>query len=236
MFLHEFNGDPAPVNYDRTPTSEVTEKRKVHIVGGYDYSVGNVFPEEKYDLVKDIKAADIVVWTGGADIGSYLYGEEPLPYTHAFRNRDALEVDAFNNAPKGALLVGICRGGQLLNVLSGGSMHQHVDNHGSGHLMEDLRTGAVVRTSSLHHQMMRPADNAVIICVADRSSYRLGQNHHHQRGPDYEANTDPEVVWYPNTRSLCFQGHPEYGPKECTEYFLDLIDDFYDVDLPLPSH
>ena len=64
---------------------------------------------------------DLVVFLGGEDVNPKLYNEEVLPCTRFNEKRDKFEIDVFNNfktVPK----VGICRGGQLLNVLSGGAM------------------------------------------------------------------------------------------------------------------
>ncbi len=174
------------------------------------------FTYEHYS--KDTKEFDILVFTGGADINSKLYGEDPVHTYGINHRRDEIEVNAYKSAPKHVLKAGICRGAQLLNVLNGGKLWQDVNNHSGTHIAKDLRTGKMIRLSSAHHQMMRPVGNFELIATADRATVYKAQGTEH-RG----TQQDPEVVWFPETNSLCFQAHPEFGPQECEEYFFDLI-------------
>jgi gamma-glutamyl-gamma-aminobutyrate hydrolase PuuD len=108
---------------DKKPTT-------VFIVGN-SYAVSKMFADKNYDVLegKNPEAPDIVCFTGGADIDPKLYKQTKLPYTVGVdKDRDIREKAIFQRYPQ-ALKVGICRGAQLLNVLSGGNMYQHVDNH-----------------------------------------------------------------------------------------------------------
>ncbi|MET0763273.1 MAG: gamma-glutamyl-gamma-aminobutyrate hydrolase family protein [Blastococcus sp.] len=71
---------------------------------------------------------DGLVLAGGADVDPARYGEEPGPHTTATRpERDASEVAVLQAALDRDLpLLAICRGMQLLNVLSGGTLLQHL--------------------------------------------------------------------------------------------------------------
>ena len=71
---------------------------------------------------------DGLVLAGGADVDPARYGEEPGPHTTATRpDRDASEVAVLQAALDRDLpLLAICRGMQLLNVLSGGTLLQHL--------------------------------------------------------------------------------------------------------------
>lgn len=93
---------------------------KVYVVG-YDWCNITSFLLFDFEKVDNIKEADIVMFTGGEDINPALYGDVPHPTTH-FTNRDDMEVLAFKDAPKEALLIGGCRGAQLLTALSGGKL------------------------------------------------------------------------------------------------------------------
>ncbi len=42
-----------------------------------------------------------------------------------------------------------------------------------------------------------------------------------------EEERDIEAVWYPKTKSLCVQFHPEFGHGPTTKYFFGLMDKFY---------
>ena len=71
---------------------------------------------------------DGLVLAGGADVDPARYGEEPGPHTAATRlDRDASEVAVLQAALGRDLpLLAICRGMQLLNVVLGGTLVQHL--------------------------------------------------------------------------------------------------------------
>lgn len=137
---------------------------------------------------------------------------------------------------KGKALAGICRGGQLLNVLCGGSMWQHVDNHGHSHDMVDVKSGEVVRTTSVHHQMMIPgADGEVTAnCPApvSKSKERMAGNGaealviHRQF---FTPEPDIEAIWYPKHAAYCIQGHPEYvhPSNRLATYYMESLQRFF---------
>lgn len=77
------------------------------------------------ELLDDL---DALVMSGGSDIGSERYGEEPHPESlGVFPHRDEAELELLAEAlRRGTPVLGICRGMQLLNVLLGGSLHQHL--------------------------------------------------------------------------------------------------------------
>jgi putative glutamine amidotransferase len=71
---------------------------------------------------------DGLVMAGGADVEPARYGEGPGPHTTAVRpDRDATEVALLQAALERDLpLLAICRGMQLLDVVLGGSLLQHL--------------------------------------------------------------------------------------------------------------
>jgi putative glutamine amidotransferase len=75
-----------------------------------------------------VERLDGLVLAGGADIDPARYGEEPGPHTTAIRpERDASETAVLQAALDRDLpILAICRGMQLLNVLLGGSLLQHL--------------------------------------------------------------------------------------------------------------
>lgn len=169
-----------------------------------------------------LKGFDILVLTGGSDISSELYNEKPK-YCGGFNlKRDAFELQAIKETGNNILKAGICRGAQLLNVHNGGSLWQDVDNHSGSHKTLDLRTGKYVVLSSAHHQMMRPVGVYEMIAVTQRSTLRRAEKEKLEGFHD-----DPEVIWFPKTKSLCFQAHPEFGPQECEDYFFNLLEEKY---------
>jgi hypothetical protein len=87
--------------------------------------------------------------------------------------------------------------------------------------------------TSTHHQMMRPSKDAIILAVGiDNEGKPLcteRQSFDEQvDGQDGKKYPDIEVVWYPNTKALCFQPHPEFSdaPNECREYFDELLENY----------
>lgn len=65
---------------------------------------------------------------GGPDVDPALYGEDPHPGTRAMTpDADRAELALIRAALDAELpVLGICRGMQLLNVLHGGTLHQHL--------------------------------------------------------------------------------------------------------------
>ena len=71
---------------------------------------------------------DALVLAGGADVDPARYGREAGPHTTSTRpERDASEIALLESAlDRGLPLLAICRGMQLLNVLLGGTLLQHL--------------------------------------------------------------------------------------------------------------
>lgn len=198
---------------------------KVAIVDG-SVPYKHLFENGGHEIVHRIEDADLVCFTGGEDVTPALYKAHKHPFTHNSEARDAREKEAFEicrglDIP----MVGICRGGQFLNVMSGGAMYQHVSKHAGDHDMTDLLTGEIIRVSSTHHQMFKPAGNAIILATANQGGTREWYE-----GAEFFADVseeDYEVIYYEETQSLCFQPHPEfsgerYGPMK--DYFYRLIE------------
>lgn len=186
--------------------------KKVYIVeGSADYF--DMFLEEGFELVHGITDADLICFTGGEDVSPELYGESTHKKTYSNARRDSVEKEIFLAALDRKIpMVGICRGGQFLNVMSGGKMYQHVTGHTMNHNMFDVMSGHVILCSSTHHQMMRPSAKAELIAYAQQPGIR-------EHCPTANGTTtvvannnmkDAEVVWYAHSHCLCFQPHPEF--------------------------
>lgn len=204
------------------------DKAKVFIAGtAYRDMTKEVFlGSGLYEISSSLTQSDIVVWTGGADIYPSLYGEKPIPGCYYNPDRDKIELDILDQVlPLNKFLVGICRGAQLLNCKpNGGTLWQDVNGHGSTiHLSVDIPSGKNVKLNSVHHQMMRPSKDGEIVAFTKRSTKKEAQNELWKGDPEI----DPEVIWFPKTKSLCFQGHPEFGHPETTKYFHTLLDRYF---------
>lgn len=213
-----------------------TPLRKVYVVGpqiGYASSIYNKI------LVDDIDKADIVVLTGGADVSPSSYGRKKLPCTWDYKERDNFEIAAYNKVKPTQLVVGICRGAQLLCVLNGGNLVQDADRHAMGayHNMQGAPGTPYEKQnyaiSSLHHQMMYPFDipqenyTVVFNAYPNRSTYYVGDG----INPDIiREKGEPEIVIFhtPNKPiGLAVQGHPEMMDHDCDTVVLfnSMIDD-----------
>jgi putative glutamine amidotransferase len=74
-----------------------------------------------------LRKLDGLIIGGGDDIGSELYGGQPVPDIRIDPDRDALELDLLGAAETRNLpVLGICRGAQMLNVHRGGALHTDV--------------------------------------------------------------------------------------------------------------
>jgi putative glutamine amidotransferase len=176
----------------------------------------------------NLDQADIIVFNGGADISTTIYNEIPVygQIPGKMSLRDKREVDVFNHYIDPSILkVGICRGAQLLNCLNGGTLWQDVNNHGMNHPMVIVETGEKMHITSTHHQMMRPNwAKAKVIAVADEATQKVAENASYPHASFPDDHKDTEIVYYPETNSLCIQGHPEYVPGSIfADYCIGLI-------------
>lgn len=192
---------------------------KVFIVGA-DSLTGQMFLSRNWDVVDTLANADLVCFLGGEDVTPSLYDETNLA-SHCNWMRDVEEMAIWDEIRELNLpTVGICRGGQFLNVMNGGKMYQDVDGHCYGN-HDVIVAGISYNCTSTHHQMMRASEFGSVIGYAQKSTTRMRDDGTYV----YTDSFDQEVVWYPEDRSLCFQPHPEYnGKKDQTEdLFFDLI-------------
>lgn len=186
-----------------------------------------------FGLAEDVISADLVCFTGGEDVSPELYGDAKHSRTYSNIVRDVEERKVFEIAQVYQIpCVGICRGGQFLNVMSGGRLYQDVSKHAlhDGHLITDVLSGSQVWVSSTHHQMFMPGSEAVLVACSTLGGYREWFDGSHAMRD--ESNTDYEVLWYPKTQCLCFQPHPEFTGEKYEgmyEYFDQLLERFLDV-------
>lgn len=199
--------------------------KKVYVVLD-GFAVGAMFANNGFRIVDDITEADIVCFTGGEDVHPSYYGEENVAsYTNI--NRDKYEIGILEKCKELDIpMVGICRGGQFLNVMAGGKMWQDVDNHGIGGTHGVLVDGEIYQCSSTHHQMMRVGPDSVLVGISSepRSTYKTNADGtiHHGVGDDVE------IVHHPKLNALSFQPHPEFfqPDHECQQLFFRLINKY----------
>jgi gamma-glutamyl-gamma-aminobutyrate hydrolase PuuD len=146
----------------------------VFVVGG-DAAVCRMFQNLGWEVVKNfsITTPALICFTGGADVQPHLYGEHNVAsYVNPARDEREMEVYTYCKG-LGVPMVGICRGGQFLNVMEGGKMYQDVDNHTATHYLTLAETGEQFKVTSTHHQMMRPAPHGKVLAVANLATHRV---------------------------------------------------------------
>lgn len=192
--------------------------RGVHEAGGVPILLP-IIPGSERDQMQGL---DGLLLTGGADVDPGMY--------HAHHERGLGEVDPLRDAFEAELyaaareanlpVLGICRGFQIINVLEGGTLHQHIPNveglwvdhvqpsgpgvlgHSvkldSGSLVSRTYAGAVdLRVNSYHHQGVRdPAPSLVVSAWAPDGLVEALE------GPNLLA-----VQWHPE---MLFDGHPAH--------------------------
>ncbi len=201
---------------------------KVYIVDG-SYAYSKLWTNAGHEIVSSVEEADIVQFTGGEDVDPVMYGEEKHRTTMCNLRRDLAEAEVFEQCLASKKpMVGICRGGQFLNVMSGGKMWQNVDKHAIGgtHPLYSYSDSTYLgEVSSTHHQMMRPDLGKAIILA---HGGELSKDREHLGDDDWcESYYDVEVVLYPFSKSLCFQPHPEFNGAhldDCRKYFFECVD------------
>lgn len=149
---------------------------------------------------------------GGADISPSIYGEKANKhvYNDELSNRDAMEIALFTEAVKrGIPIVGICRGAQLACALAGGKLYQHVTGHNGGEHRVTTIDGERFKTTSAHHQMMNPSMvNHEILAWSSVSLSKEYIGEEDQKLPT--PTVEPEIVFFPQIKTLGIQGHPEW--------------------------
>lgn len=178
----------------------------------------NLFESMGFELaevsLQNVPSVNLLVFTGGEDVSPNLYGEAAHSYTGCNPRRDAYETRFFESAVENKIpMVGICRGGQFLNVMCGGKMHQHVDNHIGDHFIDvkyPEEDSGLLLVSSTHHQMMHPGLAAEVLATRCSHVVTTVEGYSERRFYKRKNYTDYEVLFYPNQKALCFQPHPEF--------------------------
>jgi len=228
------------INYLSNNTKEPEVKQPLNIVIADDASSLEYvsYLNQKYDVtvhktkdVKNVKDIDLVLFTGGEDVDPDQYYEKLGKYTHINTDRDKKEIETFYRFKDSSFLLGICRGNQLLTVLSNGKLIQHVKGHGKDHSMI-FKNGSRYNITSSHHQMIYPFDlnkkDYELIAYSEyfqSDTYLNGDNEEIKLHKNF---LEPEIVYYKNTNSLCIQGHPEWShcDKKTSTMCLNLIDKY----------
>ena len=181
------------------------------------------------ELTRDADAEEMVehldglVLTGGADVEPEHYDQEPdvnLGVTEPDRDEWEMALLAAARA-KGIPVLAICRGLQLVNVVFGGTLRQHLElDEGAGHpqwdvdgheathqvnLVEGTLTSALfpheIGVNSLHHQVVDEVGEGLIVSakasdgVVEGLETPDGKILAVQWHPELLKKPDPTFVW-----------------------------------------
>jgi putative glutamine amidotransferase len=132
-------------------------------------------PEDAADPSGVLDLVDALILTGGAgDVNPALYGEERHPETGPIQDeRDAYELALARAAvERDVPTLGICRGMEVLNVVYGGSLEQHLPD-ALGHEEHRHTPG----TYADHEVRLEPGSLAARAAGSERTPVK---SHHHQ--------------------------------------------------------
>lgn len=192
--------------------------KKVFVEGG-NHPIVAMFHNNGWDILPSLEGADLVCFQGGADVSPELYGEKNFA-SYCSKDVDYDSFVLYINARRKLLpMVGICRGGQFLNVMAGGSMIQDYPGHviagtHSITVEENLNSTTDCSTcevTSTHHQVMVVNDfGSDLIAWAGKDRKQVEIVHH----------------WQEHT--LSFQPHPEYvdSDHECQKLFFHMLNKY----------
>lgn len=132
-------------------------------------------PEDTEDPSELLDLLDAVIITGGAgDLDPALYDQELHPEAGPVQEeRDAYELALVRAArERGMPTLGICRGMQVINVVYGGSVEQHLPD-----VLGHERHRAVPGVFSDHEVRLEPGSLAARAAGEEQSAVK---SHHHQ--------------------------------------------------------
>ena len=145
--------------------------QRVSDAGAVPFLIPSLEKEENIDSLLDI--ADAVVLIGGKDYPAEFYGEKNHPETKLDRMRPHFDITfAKKVLQRDIPVLGICAGCQLLNIVTGGKLIQHLPNAaehvgGTTHQATVLKdgffaeaagkkAGESLTVNSFHHQALDP--------------------------------------------------------------------------------
>lgn len=157
----------------------------------------------------------LLLW-GGADIQPSIYGEEPHMYGGPYQpQRDSVEIAQYENAvARGIPIIGVCRGAQLCCALNGGKLWQHSEGHNNSAHGLILKDGSVIHSAAAdHHQIMIPTGDCEVIAKSAIPARVFGLD-----GFSGVIQHPPEIVYWPKTKTLAIQPHPEWETDDASPF------------------
>jgi putative glutamine amidotransferase len=127
------------------------------------------------DLDAALASMDGLLLSGGGDLDPARYGQPNLGSRDIQPDRDELEARAWHGATERNLpVLGICRGLQLINVFSGGSLLQDVEGHAGA--------GWGTGPPATHPLRVVPGTKLAALIDSDAAGKSLVVNAYHHQG------------------------------------------------------
>lgn len=187
------------------------------------------------DLAWALEIGDILALPGGADVLSTKYHDRPGLFAsksnphYEFLDKNLLEPWLATGKP----IIGICRGLQVLNVVMGGTLFNHIDGHvqydddrasNGQKLYTGIPDSEIVWVNSFHHQGIKklaPGFNVLgwtdleTGCLSTVTGNYYNKRYYIQKdGGQIKTNGKmypmlPEVIKHQTHPYIAFQYHPE---------------------------
>ncbi|MGW0158244.1 gamma-glutamyl-gamma-aminobutyrate hydrolase family protein [Mycobacterium sp. NPDC003323] len=186
----------------------------VNLAGG----TAVLLPPQQTDVAdRVLDGLDGLIITGGRDVDPRSYGQDRHPLTdEPAGDRDGWEFALVECALARRLpVLGICRGAQILNVVLGGTLHQHLPDvlgHNRHQVGNAVFTTSTVRTVPGTRLAALVGESTEAQCYHHQGIDRLGRgliiSAHDDTDDTVEAvELDPDV--YPDQFAIAVQWHPE---------------------------
>ena len=138
------------------------------------------------EVASRLAFADALLLPGGADISPSWYGRPDHPTQYGVNlEQDAFDLAAFRAAvAAGIPILAICRGAQLVNIASGGTLVQDMDDRtrptlpphaATGHCATARRGGDRHHRNRMHHVTPQAGSRVAVTCGA---SFEVSCFHH----------------------------------------------------------
>lgn len=164
---------------------------------------------------------DLLILTGGSDVHPSRYGEPVAGASGFDLERDEKEFSIARAALRMNIkILAVCRGLQLINVVLGGTLVQHMNpGHGSYHVLKRTVKSVVPvfeYTNSMHHQCIKVLGQSRVPTVLSIEPV---------------TNTIEEVCWGNNIFAV--QWHPEFSTHPVSKEFFGFIHQWVLDKIPL---